>query len=166
MRNLYGLAIMALVTVVIMATSFPAQAIPVYARKYGFSCTMCHSNFPRLNDFGIRYRDNGYQLPGREDDEKTVFELAQAPLALRTSFGFNSDNFKNTAGAKDVSDFQLNGVDILSGGLMGENVGYMVVYPPEIHGSRSVVAQNGTLEMANIIFSNVGSTWLNARAGI
>ena len=34
----------------------PAAAAPVFARKYGFKCTMCHSSFPRLNDFGQRFR--------------------------------------------------------------------------------------------------------------
>ena len=36
-----------------------ASAVPVFARKYGFNCTMCHSDVPRLNDFGQRFRMNG-----------------------------------------------------------------------------------------------------------
>ncbi|MDD5208345.1 MAG: hypothetical protein PHV36_03085 [Elusimicrobiales bacterium] len=141
----------------------PAGAIPVFARKYGFNCTMCHSNFPRLNDFGARYRKNGYRLPGRENEEKTVLE-SPTPLALRTSAGYNYDKFHNSADPA-VRQFQLNGLDLVSGGLVNSDAGYIFVYTPMITGSRGVAAQDGVLEMANIVFSGLGSTWLNVRAG-
>src|SRR5450759_2603304 len=54
--------------------SATSNAIPAFARKYGFNCNMCHSGFTRLNDLGQRYRDNGYQIPGQEGKEKTVFD--------------------------------------------------------------------------------------------
>jgi hypothetical protein len=125
---------------------------------------MCHSSFPRLNDYGYRYRENGYQLLGRENDEKTVLE-SPPPFAARTSGGYNYDNFKNTPDADNINQFQVNGLDILSGGLFKENIGYIMVYPPEIAGSRGVAPQTGTLEMANVVFSHLGSSWLNLRAG-
>lgn len=146
-------------------TAVPVSALPVFARKYGFDCTMCHSNYPRLNDFGQRYRNNGYQLPGRENEDKTVLE-SPAPLALRTSAGINYDKFKETSWETDVKQFQVNGLDLLSGGLLTENVGYLVVYPPHISQSRGVVGQDGTIEMANIIISRIlKSRWLNLRVG-
>ncbi len=38
-----------------------ADAIPAFARKYDTSCQTCHvSSFPKLNDFGNRFRDRGY----------------------------------------------------------------------------------------------------------
>jgi hypothetical protein len=154
----------AVLTTVVAMCSIPSQAIPVFARKYGFNCTMCHLNYPRLNDYGIRYRQNGYQLPGRENEERTVLE-SPTPVAFRTTAGYILDDFDNTPGAEDVSQFQVEGLDVLSGGLFGRNIGYIFVYPPEIKGSRGVAPQEGTLEMANVIFSNIGSTWLNIRAG-
>ena len=40
-----------------------AQAIPAFARKYDFACNVCHvPGFPKLNDFGNVFRDQGYQL--------------------------------------------------------------------------------------------------------
>ncbi len=40
-----------------------AQAIPAFARKYGFSCNVCHvPGFPKLNDTGNIFRDQGYQV--------------------------------------------------------------------------------------------------------
>jgi hypothetical protein len=44
-----------------------AQAIPPFARKYDVNCTACHTAPPILNQFGQRFLENGYQLPGTED---------------------------------------------------------------------------------------------------
>jgi hypothetical protein len=148
----------------LLSLALPASAVPVFARKYGFECIMCHSNFPRLNDFGQRYRSNGYQLPGRENEEKTILE-SPTPLALRTSAGYNYDVLTNYGGS-DTREFQINGLDLLSAGLLYRNIGYMLVYPPHIEASRGVVGQGGTIEMANIMFSHLfKSTWLNLRVG-
>ncbi|NPV49535.1 MAG: hypothetical protein HPY69_21530, partial [Armatimonadetes bacterium] len=141
-----------------------ANAAPVFARKYGFNCTMCHSNFPRLNDFGQRYRNNGYQLPGREDDEQTVLE-GPAPIAARTSAGYNYDKFTNDDEAEDINQFQLNGLDLLSGGLIARNIGYFAIYVPEMEASSGVAGQTGALEMASVVFSNVGRTNTSVRVG-
>ena len=160
------ISLSALVALVLM-TLLPskASAIPVFARKYGFTCTMCHSTFPRLNDFGQRFRENGYQLPGMESLEKDITET-DTPIAMRTSAGYNSDNFDNVqTSTADVNEFQVNGLDILAGGLICQNAGFMLVYPPEINASRGVAGQNGAIESANVVFSNLGSTWMNIRVG-
>ncbi len=44
-----------------------AQAIPPFARKYNLTCTACHTAPPRLNPYGERFLENGYQLPGTEN---------------------------------------------------------------------------------------------------
>jgi hypothetical protein len=44
-----------------------AQAIPAFARKYDMNCNVCHAPVPRLNPYGERFLENGYQLPGTED---------------------------------------------------------------------------------------------------
>ena len=59
----------------------PGQAIPAFARKYGFNCQMCHTAYPKLNDWGQRYRDNGYQLPGQAGKEKTDVRFQYADRA-------------------------------------------------------------------------------------
>ncbi|MCX6640701.1 MAG: hypothetical protein NTW14_09515 [bacterium] len=144
----------------------PAWALPTFARKYGFDCTMCHSSFPRLNDFGQRYRMNGYQLPGREAEDKDVLH-SPAPFAMRTSAGisYNTDNNPSNP-ASDLKRFQVNSLDLLSGGILGRNISYLVVYTPPMAASRSTAGQQASVEMANVVFSNLlCSTWLNLRAG-
>lgn len=63
------LTTMVLVFIVGMyALSVPtADTIPSFARKYALDCTACHTAPPRLNTFGERFLENGYQLPGTAD---------------------------------------------------------------------------------------------------
>lgn len=152
--------------IVVLISAWPGEswAVPVFARKYGVNCTMCHSAFPRLNDFGTRYRDNGYRLPGRENDERTVLQ-GPAPVALRTSAGYDYESFRNTPDAEDVNQFRLGGLDLISGGLLGRNIGYFVIYTPQITASRGVAGQEGALEMASVVFPRLKTGWLNVRAG-
>jgi hypothetical protein len=142
----------------------PARAVPVFARKYGLQCTNCHSAFPRLNDWGQRFRANGYRLPGRENEEKTVLE-SPPPFAMRTSFGYTHERFEHGAGGPNRSGFRVHGLDFLSAGVIAPHVSYLMVYPPPLAGSRGVQEQEGTIEMASVFFSGLGSPWVNVRAG-
>jgi hypothetical protein len=143
----------------------PASAVPVFARKYGLNCTNCHSGFPRLNDWGQRFRANGYRLPGRENEEKTVLE-SPPPFALRTSAGYTHERFQNVPGSTYRSGFRVHGLDVLSAGVLAPHVSYLMVYPPQLADSaRGVEGQVGTIEMASVVFSDLGSPWLNLRAG-
>lgn len=150
--------------VVLVAAPSPAGAIPAFARKYGTNCTMCHSNFPRLNDFGVRYRQNGYQLPGRESEEQSVID-GPAPVALRTSAGLDVERFDNAPDAEEVAQFQVNGLDLLSGGMLTRGVGYFVVLPPPVPAAPGLAAQSGTVEMANVILVSRCLPWLTLRVG-
>jgi len=165
MKNRIFSALMLLVVGVVIAFPQEASAVPVFARKYGFSCTMCHSNMPRLNDFGQRYRMKAYRLMDRENQDQTVLE-SPTPVALRTSAGYNALTYDETTGSDDVSDFTMNGLDLLSAGLLARNIGYFMVYTPQIADRRGVAGQEGNLEMASLVFSNLGcSPWLNLWVG-
>jgi len=167
-RQRLVVVLLALVTLVVVLPT-PSFAVPVFARKYGVQCTMCHSAFPRLNDFGARFRQNGYQLPGRENEERTVLQ-GPAPFAGRISAGWNVRNYTDvpttiTVPPTDVNQLQLNGLDLFSAGVLAKNIGYFAVYVPEIKERSGVVGQEGGLEMANVVFSNIGTSWFNVRAG-
>ena len=47
-----------------------ASAIPAFSRLYGTSCTTCHLDFPKLNDFGKAFKDAGFKFP--KDDESMI----------------------------------------------------------------------------------------------
>ncbi|MFH2048901.1 MAG: hypothetical protein ABIJ12_05605 [bacterium] len=148
-----------------------SQAIPAFARKYGFNCNMCHTAFTKLNDFGQRVRDNGYQIPGQEGHEKNVLQIAP-PIALRTSTGLI---MAHTPGNKvTTSGFRLNGLDLLAAGVMHKNISFLLIYTPRIDEPTSDYTGNsegdnpgqpGALESANIIFSNIKGKGLNIRLG-
>ncbi|HET9992610.1 MAG TPA: hypothetical protein VFQ65_28950, partial [Kofleriaceae bacterium] len=73
-------ALFLLAVLVGLATfGFPrtASAIPAFARKYGTSCTTCHTVYPKLNPFGEAFRRNGFRFPGTDSD---VVKQATVPL--------------------------------------------------------------------------------------
>jgi hypothetical protein len=129
---------------------FESQAIPEFAKKYGFNCNMCHTGFTKLNDFGQRFRDNGYQIPGQQGKEKNVFESG-IPLSMRVPFGCTSYSTKEGR----ASGFNLVGFDILAAGVLHKNVSFLLIYTP----------MTGTLESASVVFSNIIKNSLNIRVG-
>ncbi len=158
-----------LAALIALAALVPGEssAIPVFARKYGFDCTMCHSAYPRLNDFGARFRADGYRLPGREKTEKTILQ-SPTPVALRSSSGYTYHELQHELDAARTpkrSGLAMNGLDILSAGLLGPEIGYFVVFVPGINEAHGVDGQEASLEMANVVFSHIAGRPLTLRAG-
>src|ERR1700739_96347 len=54
----------------VVALTGSSQAIPAFSRQYGTSCSTCHLDFPKLNDFGKAFKDAGFKFP--KDDETFV----------------------------------------------------------------------------------------------
>lgn len=67
----------------------PAQAIPIFAQRYGLTCGACHSVLPELNAFGNFFRDHGYRLPAPKHGTTVV--------ALRYQMEYDKDAAPNTA---------------------------------------------------------------------
>ena len=68
-------------------TNQPGYAIPAFARKYGLPCSACHIGWPILNNFGLAFKDNGYQL-GNDKDSADLSEsgiFSQLPSELHRS---------------------------------------------------------------------------------
>jgi len=160
-----SLVIIFSVVFVLLVFSQMVSAIPAFARKYGFNCNMCHVAFPKLNDFGQRFRDNGYQIPGQAGLEKTVFETA-VPIALRTTAGYSIyGNGEGTA-----SGFHLYGLDLLAAGVLHKNISFLFVYTPRLdepagNYKGKIPSQLASLESANVVFSNLIQDKLNLRVG-
>jgi hypothetical protein len=170
--NMRKITVMLLVLIAIpLVIPAPGQAIPAFARKYGFNCMMCHTAFPKLNDWGQRFRDNGYQLPGQQGREKTVFD-SPPPIALRTAAGYNGWSGKpdRDASWETTGGFGLKGLDLLAAGVLHTNVSVLLIYTPRIDEptadyTGSSESQPGALESASVIFSNVVPDALNVRVG-
>src|SRR5271166_3315519 len=63
-----SLLVLALALTVLSASK--SVAIPAFSRLYGTSCSTCHIDFPKLNDFGKAFKDAGFKFP--KDDESMI----------------------------------------------------------------------------------------------
>src|SRR6516225_8053037 len=65
--------VLGLCTVLVVAMYSPCtHAIPAWARQYQTSCTTCHTDFPKLNDFGKAFKDAGFKFP---TDNETFLKI-------------------------------------------------------------------------------------------
>ncbi len=126
-----ALAVSAVVsTLAFMSSS--ASAIPVFARKYNTQCNMCHTVPPRLNKFGVAFKQNGFELPAGtvlpesetwgnqvlSNDIPKAIVGAGFPVMLRT--GLHTEISGNTqfGGATAVSNAPL-GIILGEFGMIG-----------------------------------------------
>jgi hypothetical protein len=116
--------------VISVAAAGPAQAIPSFARKYGTSCTTCHTIYPKLTPFGEAFRRNGFRFPGVDSDYAKQESVPLQPKVTGAddyglisipalSFGFNGQavlhpDKKSSGGVAD------NGASFLLKDLVGE----------------------------------------------
>src|SRR5262249_24486201 len=54
----------------LLLLSVNSFAIPAFPRQSGISCSTCHVDFPKLNDFGKAFKDAGFKFP--KDDESFI----------------------------------------------------------------------------------------------
>jgi hypothetical protein len=167
-RSCFILCVPALILLVPM----PAFAVPAFARKYGVACSTCHEVWPKLNDFGQNFRDNGYRM-NRERDNPTTLPGSYWPMAFRLTVGYQfqrttevpSDGGFSTT---QTGNFGFTGLDILTAGSIGEQVSFLVVYTPGLNSSGFGLGGNdgGDLESAFAGFHRLFDTpYLNLRIG-
>lgn len=121
---------LSLMIAVILVTCFLAEtvsAIPLFARKYKLSCTMCHTGFPLLNSFGQNFAGNGYQMP-EEDPKDHVEEIEKDKLLLHDSFPFaiRVDSFYRLRNDGQVTFDQEApfSAKILTSGILRKDISY------------------------------------------
>lgn len=67
-RRRTTIIVLSLLMLVLFSSS--SYAIPAFSRQYGTSCSTCHIDFPKLNDFGKAFKDAGFKFP--KDDETFI----------------------------------------------------------------------------------------------
>jgi hypothetical protein len=131
-----------------------SQAIPAFSRQYGTSCTTCHLDFPKLNDFGKAFKDAGFKFPKNDEDfikvppvmlgapaQKEMFPhviwpgtipgMPQIGLRFNTFFQVYSKNANNfNAGSTGPyiprTDFQPGLFSIFTAGNFGDGIAFWV----------------------------------------
>ena len=150
----------------------PAYGIPAFARKYGLRCSDCHEAWPKLNNFGQMFKDNGYQLmTGR--DAPIYQQASYFPIMFRSQVLWHRESSNgvpvdivpgNPAGGQmestiTTSSFDTSGVDIFVAGTLYKNISFAV--QPFLDSSGK-----GHLEDYFVRFDNLlGSRWLNLKVG-
>ena len=126
----------------LLLTAVPtADAIPVFSRKYGTSCATCHVAFPKLNAFGEAFRNNGYRMPGGDDQYEAddPVKLGAEPwkrlwpeaiwpgsMPYLPPVSLLIDNeYMVEPGADVNNDFQFpSNVALLTGGTFGDTISF------------------------------------------
>ncbi len=110
--------------------SYYLVAIPAFARKYGFSCSVCHAPFPHLKDFGEEFAANGFTIenePKRAEKKTgdTILHLQrELPIAIRMDLFITGES-----GAESNPDIKAPYVlKFLSGGNISKNISYYMYF--------------------------------------
>ncbi|MBI5411096.1 MAG: hypothetical protein HZA21_03795 [Nitrospirae bacterium] len=150
--------LVAVVAVSSLLTMKPeAQAVPAFARKYNLNCQSCHTRFPRLNTFGERFLENGYQLPGTEDGgitgKKRLGDLTLNDVSQVLAFGLkgNYNSFTGTGSGATTSEIAFpETMSLWLAGTLTRNVGFLV--EPEFN----LREGHAEMERAFVTFNNLG----------
>jgi len=144
-------------------------AIPAFARKYGMPCSACHEAWPKLNNFGQTFKDNGYQM-GNDRDAPIFQQPAYWPITLRITPNWHRESFDHAditnpatattaEGRLTTHGFDVSGMDILTAGTLAKNISFLLVPSSDNTGAFH-------FESANVRFSNLlHSSWLNIKVG-
>jgi hypothetical protein len=147
----------------------PAHAIPAFARKYGLRCSACHVAWPVLNDFGWRFKDNGYQL--MNDRDAPIWQHPSYwPVTFRSTPNWHLE--KTNRVAVDVGSglnngqvgitqhgFDLSGLDILTGGTLEKNISFLLT--PSSDNTGTFHFESAWVRLDNLLHS----PWFNFRFG-
>ncbi|MDX8380899.1 MAG: hypothetical protein R8M14_02165 [Ghiorsea sp.] len=93
-KIIYSLGVLAMSVVSSIAmVPTEAEAIPVFARKYGMQCAACHTMFPKLSKMGVAFRERGFRFEeGRGDidsqDERGANYAPSDNAVFASSFPF------------------------------------------------------------------------------
>ena len=155
-----------------------ADAIPAFARKYGYSCETCHTpSFPKLNDFGNQFKDKGYQT-GSDADVPALKDIPAGywPVSFRTTVGYQYATQNADGSGINSGGFGFTGLDILSFGVLDKDVSFGVVYTPGLGSAgfgTAPSAGSSDLEAAFVRLSNIqrfvglgeDNYWMNLKIG-
>lgn len=116
---------------IVIFLSQEVSAIPAFARKYNFSCNVCHYTPPKLKAFGEDFAANGFQIPDKEpsrfyrktgDDELLL--MKEFPFAARVELYGQYEN-----GRESNPDLRAPWIiKIMSGGNIAKDVSYYFYY--------------------------------------
>jgi hypothetical protein len=172
---LLGLRVIVLLVLVLgelFSLRQPAHAIPAFARKYSLPCSACHEAWPKLNDFGIAFRDRGYQL-GNEKDSPIWQNPSYWPITMRITPQWHRESSSNqivdavpgnaalgqTFQNVTTHGFDFGGVDIWTAGTLYKDISFSLL--PSSDSSGSFHFENVFVRFDNLFRTR----WVNVKFG-
>ena len=143
--RLLSLAIAASAVLVPKAT----QAVPSFARQMNMACTVCHTEYPILTEFGRQFKLNGYTMSANATD------LPPLAVMLQPSFTFTKKGQPGGAAPHyaDNDNFALNQLSVFySGRLFGP-------YADSLFGTSTSSFLNKFGTFIQTTYDGVGKTW-------
>ncbi|HEY9181289.1 MAG TPA: hypothetical protein VIO32_11270 [Candidatus Baltobacteraceae bacterium] len=107
-------AVLALVILTSVLIPGRADALPVFAHRFGLACQACHTTVPHLNAFGEAFARNGFRLP-------QLREHGAVPIAVKVNLAYSSD-----ADGGGLPKAVVDEVELLTGGAIGAHASYFV----------------------------------------
>jgi hypothetical protein len=153
-------------TAFVSVTSQPGYAIPAFARKYGLPCSACHIGWPILNNFGLAFKDNGYQL-GNDKDSPIYQNASYWPMTFRITPNWHLERqsripIDQAGGAEQAvttHGFDLSGLDIWTAGTLYKNISFSVL--PSMAEGQTFHLENAWVRFDNLL----NSPWMNLKFG-
>jgi hypothetical protein len=160
------------VVLALLGSPAPAFGVPAFARKYNLRCSDCHEAWPKLNNFGQTFKDNGYQLmTGR--DAPIYQQASYFPIAFRSIATWNRESSDlvpvdvtpgdpsngQTESQVTTSGFNISGLDIWAAGTLYKNISFAL---------QPALDNNGNFHLLTyfVRFDNLlSSRWLNLEVG-
>src|SRR5208282_5234251 len=133
-------------------------AIPAFARMYGTSCSTCHIDFPKLNDFGKAFKDAGFKFP---KDDESMLKIPPIGLQMTNYFqytGTSSGKFASLTPAGTLppfvptTDFETVLFSIFTAGNFGSDIAFWADDDISVAGANG----NGGLGDGYLKFVNIG----------
>ncbi len=144
----------------------PSSALPLFARRYGMPCSSCHLAAPRLNVFGMHFKQNGYRMVGDPGSSPWDSTNKAFPISLVGNVGYAMNSTATDVGGSSrerstVGGFQQNQVEFHTAGTLAERVSF--------HFDNNFAGAGGPLQsgMAFVQLDDVSKDGaLNVKAGI
>jgi hypothetical protein len=171
--GLAGIIAAAFVSLSIVLFSPTVEAIPAFARKTGLACSACHEVWPRLNGFGVNFRDRGYRLK-RGRDAPVEMDPSYWPISFRTTAGYQYlratlvPTDANGTITTQTGTFGFTGLDLWAAGTLGNQLSFAITYTPGLVSAGFQLNNSegsGDLESAWIGYNDLIENWLNFRVG-
>jgi hypothetical protein len=117
---------------VVLGYGTSAWAIPAFARDQERPCTTCHIAFPKLEPFGLTFKQNGYRVA--TDEGKYIWETKEFPLAGFILLKYANETVEDNATGDTLEEggkAELDEVEFFSGGALSRRFSYFMDFASE-----------------------------------